>query len=246
MKVSADLHTLTGAYAAHALDEAERGMFERHLAQCEACAAEVAEFQATLARFGAAEALAPPFELKARVLAATASIRQLAPVIGPVAVGSHDRSAGRWPRFALAATIAAAAALGGVAVQQHEQVHQAAVRAARLQDQQNRFGALLTAADAKTVTERAGSGVGTVVWSRSRGQAGFLAQGLPALARGKAYELWFNDAGIMRPAGLLPSSTGSLVLTGPIGDAAGVGVTVEPAGGSPHPSGQPVLLLPLT
>jgi anti-sigma-K factor RskA len=242
--VPADLHTLTGAYAAHALDEAELAAFEEHLAQCEPCAVEVAEFQATLARFGAAEAVVPPPELKARVLAATSGIRQLAPVTGPAAVDPGGGTARRWPRFALAASLAAAAALGGVAVQQHEQAHQAAVRAAHLQDQQNRFSALLTAADSRTATARTGSGAGTVVWSRSLGEAGFLAQGLPALAQGRTYELWFNDGGTMRPAGLLPSSSGSLVLSGPIDGAAGIGVTVEPAGGSPHPSGSPLMLLP--
>ncbi|MFB7667990.1 anti-sigma factor [Kitasatospora sp. NPDC056138] len=95
-----------------------------------------------------------------------------------------------------------------------------------------------------TGTATAGPGVGTVVRSHSRGQAGVLAAGMPDLPQGRTYELWFNDAGTMRPAGLLPTGDGSLLLTGAIDGAPGIGVTVEPAGGSQRPSGQPVMLLP--
>ncbi len=37
-----DLHGLSGAYAVDALDDLERARFERHLAECEDCRAEVA------------------------------------------------------------------------------------------------------------------------------------------------------------------------------------------------------------
>ncbi|MFE2724849.1 anti-sigma factor domain-containing protein [Kitasatospora sp. NPDC059327] len=251
MTVAADLHTLTGAYAAHALPAAEREAFERHLAQCPACAQEVAEFAATLARLGAAETVTPPPELRARVLGGIASVRQLAPQAGAEPDGDPGRPGRwrrRWPKFALAASVAVAAALGGLAVQQHDRAEQARSQAARLQQQQADLGTLLTAPDARTATAKttAGSGVGTVVWSESKGQAGFLAAGMPALPAGKTYEIWFNDAGTMRPAGLMPGTHGSLLLDGPLDGAAGIGVTVEPAGGSPHPSGTPVLLLPFT
>lgn len=245
MTIAADLHTLTGAYAAHALDEAERDAFERHLTQCEPCALEVREFRTTLARFGLAEAVPPPPELRARVLAATAAVRQLAPLTSAPGAGSarRGRLARQWAKLALAASLAGTAALGGIAFQQHQDARQAAVRADALQEQQARLAGLLTAPDARTATAHTGSGAGTVVWSQQLDQAGFLAQGLPALVHGTTYELWFDDAGTMRPAGLLAASSGSLLLSGPVGHAAGVGVTVEPAGGSAHPSGQPVLLL---
>ncbi|MFD5088620.1 zf-HC2 domain-containing protein, partial [Kitasatospora sp. NPDC058406] len=59
MTTGADLHTLTGAYAAHALPDPEREAFEEHLARCASCAQEVAEFATTLARLGAAETVTP-------------------------------------------------------------------------------------------------------------------------------------------------------------------------------------------
>ncbi|MFC9327578.1 anti-sigma factor domain-containing protein [Kitasatospora sp. NPDC057015] len=248
MSTAADLHTLTGAYAAHALPETESLAFERHLAQCPACALEVQEFRAALARLGSAETTRVPPELKARVMAGIGSVRQLGPGEPLDERGSGAGGSGRlartWPRFALAASVAVAVGLGGVAVSEHRSAEQAQRQSAQLQQQAAAFGSLLTAPDARTRTAKAGAGVGTVVWSESLDQAGFLAASLPQLPKDKVYELWFNDSGTMRPAGLMPVSTGSMLLSGPIDGAVGIGVTVEPAGGSPQPTGAPVMLMP--
>ncbi|MFD7729616.1 anti-sigma factor domain-containing protein [Kitasatospora phosalacinea] len=254
---TADLHTLTGAYAVHALDPGESQRFEEHLAGCPSCAQEVAGFRAALARFGSAEAVPAPASLKAAVVAALPSVRQDAPAVAVAAAERADRadgkrsvgrSGGRWPWFALAACLAAALGAGGIAVQQHEQADRARARAAALRQQHDRFADLLTAPDVRTATAAAadGAGTGTVVWSDSRARAGFLASGLPAPAAGRTYELWFDDGGTMRPAGLLPGGDGALLLTGPLNGASGVGLTLEPAGGSDRPSGAPIMLLPLS
>ncbi|WP_371483104.1 anti-sigma factor domain-containing protein [Kitasatospora sp. NBC_00315] len=249
MTTAADLHTLTGAYAAHALADSEHREFERHLAQCPACALEVQEFRAALARLGTAEAMAVPPALKARVMAGIGSVRQLGPggaadSLDRAGADGRSRFARSWPKFALAASVAVAVGLGGVAVTEHRAAQRATAQSADLQQRTAAFSSLLTAPDARTTTATAGTGVGTVVWSQSRGQAAFLASDLPALPQGKTYQLWFDDHGTMRPAGLLASSAGSLVLDGAIDGAAGVGVTVEPSGGSTSPSGAPVMLMP--
>ncbi|MFB6892252.1 anti-sigma factor domain-containing protein [Kitasatospora sp. NPDC056327] len=247
MNTAPDLHVLTGAYAAHALPEQELTAFERHLAQCPACAAEVSEFEATLARLGAAESLEPPPALKARVMAGIGGIRQLPPLTAsagrPRRVPPVVR---RWPRLVLAACLALAAGLGAAAVQQHDRALRAEAREGRLLGQRSAVAALLAAPDARTSTTAAGSAVATVVWSAGRGRAAFLATGLPALARGRAYQLWFDDAGTMRPAGLLPENEGQVLLTGGIDGAVGVGVTEEPAGGSARPTGRPLMVFALT
>ena len=90
--MSADLHTLTGAYAAHALSDTERQAFERHLEACPACAQEVRELEATTARLGAAAASPPPPELWDRIRAEALVTRQLPPVVGRA---ERRRRAGR-------------------------------------------------------------------------------------------------------------------------------------------------------
>ncbi|OEV08981.1 hypothetical protein AN219_30710, partial [Streptomyces nanshensis] len=89
-----DLHTLTGAYAVHALPEAEHVAFERHLAECPACAREVDELRATAARLGLAVTAAPPPEMRERVLGRITTVRQEPPKVtgGP---GTGQGGAGR-------------------------------------------------------------------------------------------------------------------------------------------------------
>ena len=75
-----DIHTLTGAYALDALPEAERAQFEEHLEDCDACAQEVRELQATAADLGHLLYEPPPAALRERVLAEIDETRQEAPI----------------------------------------------------------------------------------------------------------------------------------------------------------------------
>ncbi|MGV9271550.1 anti-sigma factor [Kitasatospora sp. NPDC003701] len=243
-----NIHLLSGAYAAHALEAAETDAFERHLGRCETCAREVEDFTATLARLGAAQGLQAPPALRPRVLGRLDGVRQLPPSGRPgPATPRRRRTAGRWPRLALAASTAIATTLGVVAYQQHDQADRAQSQADVLRTQQAVFGELLTAQDARVTTATAvdGSGTGTVVWSPSHNQAGFLAAGLPQPAPGRVYELWLDHDGTMTPAGLLSAGDGALVLTAPLDRARAVALTDEPAGGSLHPTAGPLMLLPL-
>ncbi|MGW3864957.1 anti-sigma factor, partial [Streptomyces sp. NPDC005047] len=82
----------------------------------------------------------------------------------------------------------------------------------------------------------------SVIASRAQGQAAFVASGLPPLTSDRVYELWYAKAGAFRPAGLLAGSGGRLahLLEGPLEGATAVGITVEPAGGSPQPTTDPL------
>ncbi|MFE4862162.1 anti-sigma factor domain-containing protein [Streptomyces sp. NPDC056670] len=243
----ADLHTLTGAYALHALSEEERTEFERHLADCEPCAQEVRELTATASRLGLAVTVTPPVELKTAVLRQIALVRQ-DPPHPPAQAGSAGgrlRRA-RWSRFALAACLAAAAGLGGVAVWQHQRADDAQQQADTAQRQSQQLAEVLAAPDAKAATGTLKDGAtGTLVVAHSKNQAVFVASGLPRPPAGKVYQLWFDDAGTMRPAGLMnpAHSTEAVLLSGPVDQASGMGITVEPAGGSPAPTSAPLAVM---
>ena len=98
-----EMHLLTGAYAADALDAVERDAFEAHLRTCETCRQEVAELTATTARLGSAEAVPPPPALRARVLDEIARTRQLPPRGDVVDL---DARRARWYRQPAAAAAA--------------------------------------------------------------------------------------------------------------------------------------------
>ena len=238
----ADLHLLTGAYAADALSAGESRAFEEHLDGCASCALEVRELQATASLLGAAAAEAPPSSLKATVLsqarvtpqaasletARTRRLRRLSALLGAAAV----------------VLAVAAIALGAWAAQLHRTADSAVAQAATITQ-------VLTAADATTSSgEIAGGGRGTVVVSRSQQQAVFVASDLAAAGSDRTYQLWWIDGtGAARSAGLVaPTSDGSVatVLAGAPDGASHVGVTVEPAGGSAAPTTHPVLVVAVT
>jgi anti-sigma-K factor RskA len=260
-------HTLTGAYALDALGPAERDRFTRHLHRCPPCENEVRGLRETAARLGVAVAAVPPAHLRARVLTAAASIRQLPPETEqPPARGSlwsygsrhplrsHEsrgpRDDGRaregWfprPAALLAAAAVAVAIVLGVtqAVTQRELGH---VRA-----QTQAVEAVLSAPDARLLTRgTSDGGRATVVVSQSRHALVLTTSGLPVLPAAKVYEVWFMAPGRTQAAGLLSSPTGGRtapLLAGGLAAGDRIGVTVEPAGGTARPTTRPILVMSL-
>lgn len=107
---------------------------------------------------------------------------------------------------------------------------------------------VLAAPDAVNVMVEHGDVVGRVVASPTRGEAVFVADGWEPAPHEHTYELWLiSDDGAV-PAGLFdPDERGraTRVLTGDMSSAQAVGVTVEPEGGSPTPSDEPIMVLEL-
>ncbi|MDR6977284.1 anti-sigma factor RsiW [Streptomyces sp. 3330] len=244
-----DRHLSVGAYVLDALPPAEESAFENHLAGCEQCHREAADLRRVAVRLGASvQHVQVTPQARARTLEAVAHTRQ-------DRLPHRSRAPGRRVlRFALAASIAAAAVLGGIAVRQHVEADDVRARAARAEQQARTAGAaiteVLTAPDATVHTGNlGGAATAAVVVSRDQARAVFAAHGLPALPGGKVYELWYAaEAGDVRSAGLLTgkAANDSRVMKGSPADAVAVGITVEPAGGSPQPTTEPLGVIPLT
>ncbi|HKE51561.1 MAG TPA: anti-sigma factor [Actinomycetes bacterium] len=243
--MNADIHTLTGAYAANALPADERVDFERHLRMCEACGNEVRELQATTALLGVAAALPPPPGLRERVLAEIGRVRQLGPELRPVPrdqayqSGPPSRFA-HWTRRAVAVGIAAlvlaVAGLGVVTYQQRQDLRQANAEVASAQAVEE----LLTAPDATFSRATSGDVSGTVVSSKQRDEAVFISSGLPAVPADKTYQLWVIGPSGPTSAGLLAlgdSGSTTPAVASDTAQAQSLAVTMEPAGGSPQPTG---------
>ncbi|MDH6699456.1 anti-sigma factor [Streptomyces sp. DSM 41014] len=245
--ITADLHLLTGAYAVDALSDDERAAFERHLGDCEGCAQETAELTATAARLGLAVTETPRPALREQVLRSITTVRQESPG-GPVATrtattASRNRALSRW---ALAACFAAAAAFGGTAIWQHQRAEDALGRATRAEQAADTVTSVLSAPDARTRAATLADGAtGAVVVSHSRDKAVFVVSGMARPPSGKVYQLWFDDAGTMRSAGLMKPGAGdqTVLLDGAVDGASGMGITVEPAGGSKQPTSAPIALM---
>ena len=240
-------HTLAGAYALDAIDGPDRARFERHLARCPACAAELRELREATARLAGAVAADPPADLIEHVVAAAARTRQLPPAAarpparrpGP---GRLRRAAPRWVAAGLAAAVLVGAAAVGLAAADH---HLSSVRQG-----DHAIAVVLNAPDAVLLTARVtAGGKATVVMSRRDRALVFTTDGLPPLRAGRCYQLWLMGSAGDRPVGVLPAPDHGM--TSPViatGLAAGdwVALTVEPVGRPPGSATAPILMLNLT
>ncbi|GAB1692538.1 anti-sigma factor domain-containing protein [Krasilnikovia sp. M28-CT-15] len=242
--MSTDIHALAGAYALDAVDDIERAAFERHLAGCASCAADVAGFREAAARLAEGTWSVPPPGLRDEVLAAVGRTRQLPP-------GSARRGRGagaglsRWRRYTAAAAAAGILAVGAGAAtwavqQQRVDEQQAAADAARAGAAQ--VQAILAAPDVQLRTSVVrGGGRVTVAMSASHNAGVVVLAASTAPAPNQALQLWLIKGTTPTNAGVLPpGQAASLrVVEGLVGYDA-LGVTLEPAGGSTTPT-EPIL-----
>ena len=226
--MSQDVHNLAGAYALDALDEVERLLFERHLASCAACRAEVDEFRLTASRLGAAVAVVPPPVMRDRVLTAVDTTRQRPPLT------ARTVPARRLPRIAAPLAAAAVAAV-------------LTFVAASLLDAEGDeprpsdvLAEVLAEPEARTLAlDTTGEFVGSVVTAPTAQRAVLTLSGLQERP-GEVYVIWTEREGeLIREGELCAQADGgatTLVL-----DAAdtvsSVAVTREPPGDGTAPAG---------
>jgi len=239
-----DLHTLVGAYVLDAIADEERSRFAAHLADCPACSNEVNELREAAARLGTAQAVRPRPNLKERAIRAAYNTGQLAPVIAeneqgpPTGRGGLARRARRLPVFLTAAAAAVAAAAIGIGT------HYADMHG---QEPAHTVDTVFSAPDAVMRTAPVSSGgMAIVVMSRREHMAVFIARGLRELPRAMRYEIWVMGPRGERPAGMLAvhhkDMAGPELIIG-MGSRDTVGLTVEPASGSLHPTSAPLVLI---
>ena len=219
-----DIHALSGAYAVDAVDDIERASFERHLASCPTCRAEVASLRETSALLADAATTTPPPELRDAVLSGITRVRPLPPVTvgGPV----HRR---RWFPALVAAVVLALVGVGGAVWQPWRDDTSQTLSAT---DQ------VLQDPDAQRVSQELPNGAtATVVRSAKVDRAVLVTEDMPPPPDGKVYQLWLQSPSQdMISAGLMPAGADTALLEGSANDAVGAGVSLEPAGGSEQPT----------
>jgi anti-sigma-K factor RskA len=241
-----DLHKLTGAYALDALDDLERARFERHLAECEDCRAEVGELRETAALLAETSATVPPPSLRDSVLSGISQVRPLPPEVhAPSAPSTRTttrattRRSRAWLPLLVAAALVLVAGIGAAVLRPWEGDDVPQLTAAEQ---------VLQAPDAEAVFLDLGeAGRATVTRSKSQDKAVITTEDMVSAPEGKAYELWFIDGDRFTSAGLMPDQPDqTVILDGSAGGAAAVGITIEPDGGSTQPSSKPIAVFDLT
>ncbi|MBI3914101.1 MAG: anti-sigma factor [Chloroflexi bacterium] len=230
------------AFVLDALSGDERAQMEKHLATCETCPRQLDDYRVVtdLLPF-AAPLLNPPARLRRRVLAAT--VGNPKPRFDLGALLSQFLRA---PAFAaLALVIAALAVWQAFSLQ--NQLTQQATTLARQRD----FLIALAYADGQPLpvkgTDAAPQATGRLYRHADESSLTVFVQDMPALAANQVYQLWLIDTGGDRTSGgtftVDAQGRGWLIARAPraLNEYKGVGVTIEPSGGSPKPTGTKVL-----
>ncbi|WP_308284818.1 anti-sigma factor [Streptomyces longispororuber] len=240
-----DPHSLAVPYALDALPPRELARYERHLAHCERCTAEVrAHAVDTLRLARAAEVPAPP-GLRERVLTAVRTLEQesagrpAAPPAAPARARTGTRRPLLVPLAAGAAVLAlVAAVLLGVELSRTQgQLDAGRARAREINH-------VLAAPDAAAARD----GGLSVIASASRGGAVITVTDLAPPPPGRDHQLWLmSGAAAPRSLGVLPDSGSDtpFLASGLTASASSLAVTTEPDGGSQRPTTAPLVQLAL-
>jgi anti-sigma-K factor RskA len=248
--------TLAAVYAVGALDGEDRRHFEAHLAEgCQECAAAVRDSHEALAALAReAPRAIPPAHVKETLL------RRIGEQ--PASAPRASKAPARWRWLlggAVAAVIVAGFTAGFVAARYEARLGHMAretmVIRERLRQEEARLAStrdvveLLGDPTTRVVTLEgqgpAPQARARVVWNDRRGGHLFVSN-VPPPPAGKTYELWTIGSGAPRPAGLFgvsPSGAGTLrVEPAAVAEPVKVfAVTLEPAGGTPAPTGPMIL-----
>ncbi|MBB5918299.1 anti-sigma-K factor RskA [Nocardia transvalensis] len=232
-----DLPDLAYPYALDALTDAQRDQVERLLARAdEETAAEfratVREVRETLATMTAVDAVPAPAEVEAalqRALDARSATASVTPL---------RRARPRILLAAAAVLVAAIAAAIGITVYQNQTGDPSETTAQQVLDHAD------TRTDTVPVT---GGGSVTVGISRQLDAAAVSFDAVPAAPTGRTYQMWLippggqpHSAGVLET---LPAGRAPLVVR--LDLASTLALSVEPAGGSPAPTTDPIVAVPL-
>jgi anti-sigma-K factor RskA len=257
-----EIAELLPAYALGALDNAEQALVRAHLPTCAACHSQLASYHSVASALALAAAPASPApSLRDRVLRRAGLPGRRSPLANWLERWRLPRPSSFGltrlrPAFAAVALLLAVGAGVQSVRLQAELGRQVAVNrsladqaAAQEQLTKSLLGPGLVVRAIESTD--AAPGAEAYLYLNPNGQRAFVwAGGLPALPEGKAYQLWLIQDGRRTSGGLFvpgPDGVGHLAVLAPepLSSYQSVGVTVEPATGSPGPTGARVLGGPL-
>lgn len=234
-----DKHALANpklaAYALEALDPAEVSGLEAHLRTCKICQADLAAYRrVSSGLLTAVPAHAPRPAVKLLLQ------KRLTHQTKPTRSGLHWSP---W-QLAFAGALALIMGLGIVSVLQLRSLVQDQAELNSRSDSQQLAIAMLAYPSTQTIGFSENGISGSLLVDKQRGLISVFAWHLPVPPAGKTYQMWLIDPqGHRSSGGFLVAESGYpfviAVITSPspLSNLKGLGVTVEPVGGSPAPTG---------
>jgi anti-sigma-K factor RskA len=253
----------SAAFALGVLDADERAEFERHLAGCAECRAEVREHRETAAMLAAgAPSVQPPPGLRARVLDQARPVRPIAAARPPVATAPPRTAPSRW--VAAAAVVLAIAGVSAWLLERGRRIEAEAAVATLEDSLSTRTGeiaaldsalagrdsllATVLAEDVRTVTLTSSgtAPAARLYWNPAGGRIVLTAHDLPPASAGRTYQLWGIADGQPLSLGVFDTdvsgrATVEFTVDPSLRFQVGA-ITDEPTGGSPQPTTTPFLV----
>ena len=224
----ADLHDLAAAYVMDALSADERNEFARHLRTCVSCQLDVTKLSEPVEAMAVSLEEGPSRALRPAVLEEIAITSQIGSSGNVVALPRRHRAA-TWALGVAAVLLAVVA--GAIFLQ---------LRDARI------IQSIVEATDVETVTLAGDGFEARFTYSAQEGRGLFVSGSLPDVSSEETYQLWLIDPDGATPAGLLRPRDGSAsILVADVRAGVTLGLTIEPAGGSPAPTTDVLLQAPL-
>jgi anti-sigma-K factor RskA len=223
------------AYVLDALTDDEMSQVAEHLAVCPTCQAELAGIQQVADELPLALAqTAPPPELKVRLMSAIHTRQvNLSTPSQPTSLGQRLGGLLRMRLPALGLALVVVMALGNLLL--WRQINQA-----------NRQTSTPMRVYALANTQNSPGAVGTLVMDPNGKYGTLVVDNLATLAPGQQYQVWLIKGGERTSGGVFsvnPDGYASLEILAalPLVQYDSIGITIEPAGGSPGPTGAKVL-----
>jgi anti-sigma-K factor RskA len=229
------------AYALGALDAKDAAVLEAHLQTCASCREELVAYRTTSDNLLLS---LPPREPSA---ALRRKIQKRLPGAHAYEASARPRLGWSFSRLAMGLAIVLLFVLNVFSL---AQVRALRSQQAQLLDQiQNGQMALvmLSYPHTQSFPIQANKVTGSLLLDREYNNAVLILRGLPAIPENQTYQVWLIDpngdrtsAGLVRPQTDIPFLSQPLSAPQDLVNFVGVGMTVEPAGGSDHPTGSQV------
>ena len=233
--VHTDFQDNLPAYALGALDPEETATLEQHLQTCETCRSELAGYQDISS--GLLAALPPR--------APRASLRRsLEKRLSGERRPTRPQFNWSFGQLVFGGLLAALLVLNAMLVFQMSSLRKEQAELINQRQADQTVLAMLAYPTTKTVAFDDNGVTGSLVVDKQRDLVGVFAWNMTKPPEGKTYQIWLIDQqGKRTSGGFLVPETGYPFVTAvvwspqPLGGYTGIGVTVEPAGGSTQPTG---------
>jgi anti-sigma-K factor RskA len=230
------IEPLLAAYALDSLEGDERAQVEKHLPACAGCRALLSEYrQVSVPEAG------PPPRLRESL------IHSMGNPVGTSPSRAEGMRFSAW-RWAVGVGVAGVLLANLVLLQQVIGLRQDQTQMQQDLGSGQMAQAIAAYPGAQSVLIEGQAAYGTIVYDPERPVVVMYTWGLKPLPPGEIYQVWLRDSADRRIQAGTFNSVGGKAFTlvvirapGPIQDYAGFGVTVEPEGGSPGPTGPNVL-----